>query len=125
MAAVIRTSLANDGVTISYSVLDGAGPAVVILHGWPGAAGNSFAPHMRLSPRKVVLIDQRGHGLSTRRPADTSRKAFVGDVVRVGDQSSDEALRPGTFIGTGGVNMTPALVWNLGYRLSPAAWGEG
>ncbi|KFF58486.1 hypothetical protein JF66_18230, partial [Cryobacterium sp. MLB-32] len=38
---------------------------------------------------------------------------------------ANEALTAGTFIGTGGVNMTPALVWNLGYRLSPAAWGRG
>ncbi|MDY7529244.1 MULTISPECIES: GNAT family N-acetyltransferase [unclassified Cryobacterium] len=46
-------------------------------------------------------------------------------AVRVGDPGSDDALRAGTFIGTGGVNMTPALVWNLGYRLSPATWGRG
>jgi RimJ/RimL family protein N-acetyltransferase len=46
-------------------------------------------------------------------------------AVRVGNRESDDALVPGTFIGTGGVNMTPALVWNLGYRLSPATWGRG
>jgi RimJ/RimL family protein N-acetyltransferase len=46
-------------------------------------------------------------------------------AVRVGDQGADEALTAGTFISTGGVNITPALVWNLGYRLSPAAWGRG
>jgi len=46
-------------------------------------------------------------------------------AVRVADQGADGALTAGTFIGTGGVNMTPALVWNLGYRLSPAAWGRG
>lgn len=46
-------------------------------------------------------------------------------AVRVGDQGADCALAVGTFIGTGGVNMTPALVWNLGYRLSPVAWGRG
>ena len=46
-------------------------------------------------------------------------------AVRVGDRGSDDALRAGTFVGTGGVNMTPAPVWNLGYRLSPATWGRG
>ena len=46
-------------------------------------------------------------------------------AVRVTDQGADDGLAAGTFIGTGGVNMTPALVWNLGYRLSPMAWGRG
>ncbi|TFD00139.1 alpha/beta hydrolase [Cryobacterium sinapicolor] len=83
MEAVIRTVSANDGVNISYSVFDGASPAVVILHGLAGSS-REFVPTARtLSGRKVVLIDQRGHGLSTRLPADTSREAFVGDVVRV------------------------------------------
>lgn len=31
----------------------------------------------------------------------------------------------GSFVGTGGVSMTPAGVWNLGYRLSPSWWGRG
>jgi hypothetical protein len=34
-------------------------------------------------------------------------------------------LTVGTFIGTGGMNMTPVHVWNLGYRLSPMSWGRG
>ena len=42
-------------------------------------------------------------------------------AVRVAVQGADDALAAGTFIGTGGVNMTAAHVWNLGYRLSPAA----
>lgn len=29
------------------------------------------------------------------------------------------------FLGVGGVDMTAAGVWNLGYRLAPAAWGNG
>jgi RimJ/RimL family protein N-acetyltransferase len=44
-------------------------------------------------------------------------------AVRVGCE--DEALALGTFIGTGGVNMTPVHAWNLGYRLSPMSWGRG
>ena len=31
-------------------------------------------------------MDQRGHGRSTRRPADVSRQAFVDDVIAVIDQ---------------------------------------
>ncbi len=30
-----------------------------------------------------------------------------------------------SFLGLGGVDMTGAGVWNLGYRLAPAAWGNG
>ncbi|ROP74935.1 GNAT family N-acetyltransferase [Curtobacterium sp. PhB115] len=30
-----------------------------------------------------------------------------------------------TFVGVGGVDMTAGGVWNLGYRLAPAAWGQG
>ncbi|WP_232331537.1 alpha/beta fold hydrolase [Agromyces laixinhei] len=33
----------------------------------------------------MLLVDQRGHGRSTRRPDDLSRAAFVGDVVVVMD----------------------------------------
>ena len=29
------------------------------------------------------------------------------------------------FLGVGGVDMTAAGVWNLGYRLAPWAWGHG
>jgi len=56
----------------------------------------------------------------------SSREHGIGQwALRVGVHGADEALAAGTFIGTGGANMTPALVWNLGYRLSPAAWGRG
>lgn len=29
------------------------------------------------------------------------------------------------FLGVGGVDMTAGGVWNLGYRLTPSAWGNG
>ncbi|MEN2737776.1 alpha/beta hydrolase [Microbacterium sp. X-17] len=78
-----RTVTVEDGTTIAYSVVDGTGPAVVLLHGLAGSS-REFVPTARaLSPRRVILIDQRGHGSSTRIPADTSRAAFVSDVVRV------------------------------------------
>jgi len=31
----------------------------------------------------------------------------------------------GSFVGLGGVDMTAAGVWNLGYRLAPDVWGRG
>lgn len=85
-----------DGVEISYTVFSGMEPAVVILHGLAGS-GREFLPTAQaLSGRKVVLVDQRGHGLSTRLPADTSREAFVRDVVAVIDR---EATVPVHLIG--------------------------
>ncbi len=39
---------------------------------------------------RVLLLDQRGHGRSTRRPDDVSREAYVADVVHV-----LESLLPG------------------------------
>ncbi|MBT2502553.1 GNAT family N-acetyltransferase [Curtobacterium sp. ISL-83] len=35
------------------------------------------------------------------------------------------SLADGVFLGVGGVDMTAGGVWNLGYRLAPAAWGNG
>jgi pimeloyl-ACP methyl ester carboxylesterase len=73
----------SDGSTILYSVFDGEDPAIVILHGLAGSS-REFVPTARaLAPRRVILIDQRGHGLSTRRPIDLTRAAFVEDVTSV------------------------------------------
>ncbi|MFE4469386.1 alpha/beta fold hydrolase [Leifsonia sp. NPDC056824] len=78
-----RTVEIDDATTISYSVFDGAEPAIVVLHGLAGSSREFVATARALASRKVILIDQRGHGFSTRIPADTSRAAFVSDVVRV------------------------------------------
>ena len=37
------------------------------------------------SDHRVIAVEQRGHGSSTRRPADVSRTAYVADVVAVLD----------------------------------------
>ena len=78
-----RTVTSDDGTVIAYSVFDGAQPAVVILHGLAGSSREFEATARALSGRMVVLIDQRGHGFSTSKPADTSRDAFVADAVGV------------------------------------------
>ena len=83
MDPVRREVISSGGVVISYSVYDGAEPAIVILHGLAGSSREFESTARALSGRKVILVDQRGHGFSTRRPADTSRRAFVDDVVRV------------------------------------------
>ncbi|WP_083508702.1 alpha/beta fold hydrolase [Arthrobacter alpinus] len=55
---------------------------MVVLHGLAGESGE-FAPTMAALAQqyRVVALDQRGHGRSTRRPFDVSRDAFVQDVV--------------------------------------------
>ncbi|WP_402463283.1 alpha/beta fold hydrolase [Isoptericola aurantiacus] len=70
-----------DGTTISYLDSGGAGSPVVVLHGLAGSSTELLPTAEALGGHRVVLVDQRGHGHSTRRPADTSREAFVGDVV--------------------------------------------
>lgn len=83
MRKIVRETTMDDGVSISYMVFQGADPAVVILHGLAGSSREFLPTAQALRGRRVVLIDQRGHGSSTRIPADTSRQAFVDDVVRV------------------------------------------
>lgn len=76
--------VASGGVTIRYRDTGGSRPPVVLLHGLAGSGQEFIATAEVLVPRhRVVLVDLRGHGDSTRRPRDLSRSAFVGDVVRV------------------------------------------
>ncbi|MFE5633575.1 alpha/beta fold hydrolase [Streptomyces sp. NPDC056543] len=67
---------------------DGSAPAVVLLHGLAGHAGewDATAVRLRAEGHRVVAVDQRGHGLSERLPQDTSRAAYVADAVAVIDQ---------------------------------------
>ncbi|MFC8273224.1 alpha/beta fold hydrolase [Streptomyces sp. NPDC057271] len=64
---------------------DGTSPAVVLLHGLAGHAGewDATAVRLRAEGHRVVAVDQRGHGLSERLPQDTSRAAYVADAVAV------------------------------------------
>ncbi|MDF8266080.1 alpha/beta fold hydrolase [Luteipulveratus flavus] len=65
---------------------DHGGPAVVLLHGLGGWYGEWTRTAAALAPRRqVVAFDQRGHGLSTTRPVETSRGAHAADVVAVLD----------------------------------------
>lgn len=65
----------------------GDGPPMVLLHGLAGSARELLPTADALTDRfRVLLVDQRGHGRSTRRSADLSRDAYVGDVVAVIEQ---------------------------------------
>lgn len=71
-------------VSIAVTDLGDDGPPVLLLHGLAGSSRElrPTADALKESHR-VLLVDQRGHGQSTRRPTDLSREAFVLDIVRV------------------------------------------
>ena len=77
----------RSGVDIATFDLGGTGPALILLHGLAGSSRELLPTAAALADRfRVLLIDQRGHGCSTRRPADVSREAFVADVVAVAEE---------------------------------------
>ena len=67
-------------------------PIVVLLHGLGGYALEWGATIEALRQDWCVIsVEQRGHGSSTRRPDDVSRRAYVEDVVAVLDDLQVDA----------------------------------
>lgn len=56
---------------------------MLLLHGLAGSARELQLTAATLKGHRVLLMDQRGHGRSTRRPSDLSREVFVDDVIAV------------------------------------------
>jgi pimeloyl-ACP methyl ester carboxylesterase len=71
------------GVSIAVTDLGSEGPVVVLLHGLAGSSRELLPTARALRGCRVILVDQRGHGESTRIPEDLSRDAFAGDVAAV------------------------------------------
>jgi len=72
----------RERVRLSCADYGGAGPAIMLLHGLCGHAGEWAETASRLSASyHVVAPEQRGHGRSERNPADASRKGFVDDAL--------------------------------------------
>lgn len=68
-------------VSIAVTDLGGDGPTVLLLHGLAGSSGELLPTgHALTDSFRVLLVDQRGHGLSTRRPTDLSREACVASL---------------------------------------------
>lgn len=84
------------GVLIRCYDTGGTGPVMVILHGLAGSAAEFFPTAAALPEFRIILMDQRGHGGSTRIPGDVSREAYVADVVRVVEEA---AAGPVTLVG--------------------------
>lgn len=77
-------TILREGVSLAVTDLGGNGPPLVLLHGLAGSSRELLLTADALANSfHVLLMDQRGHGRSTRRPGDVSRTAFVGDVVAV------------------------------------------
>jgi pimeloyl-ACP methyl ester carboxylesterase len=79
--------VANDGAGIWYADYGGQGASVLLLHGGLGHSGN-FAkqvPALRDAGYRVVAIDSRGHGHSTRDGRPYTYQLMAADVVAVMD----------------------------------------
>lgn len=87
------------GVELRCYDSGGGGPAVVILHGLAGSACEFFPTAAALPECRTVLVDQRGHGNSTRLPRDVSREAHVADVARVLEAVGPPAVLVGQSMG--------------------------
>ncbi len=76
----------NDGARIWYSSY-GAGPTVILLHGGLGHGGNWGAqvPALVAAGYRILLIDSRGHGRSTRDERPYTYELMATDVVAVMD----------------------------------------
>ncbi|MER6158429.1 alpha/beta hydrolase [Streptomyces sp. NPDC001868] len=78
-----------DGIRLAYrDHAPGRKPAarsLLLLHGLAGHLGewDDLLPLLLADGHRVVTYDGRGHGASTRRPADMSRAACVRDVLTV------------------------------------------
>lgn len=117
---------------LSVADTGGDGPPVLLLHGLAGSSRELMpTAHGLADTFRVLLLDQRGHGGSTRRPADLSRRAFVDDVIAV-----IERLAPGRPVSLVGQSMgahtaflvadaRPDLVERLVMLEGHAGAGEG
>ncbi|ABR60599.1 alpha/beta fold hydrolase [Sinorhizobium medicae] len=77
----------HDGARIWFSIY-GAGTPVLLLHGGLGHSGNwgyQLAPLLEAGHR-VVLVDSRGHGRSTRDKRPYSYELMASDVLAVMDR---------------------------------------
>ncbi|WP_286253086.1 alpha/beta fold hydrolase [Streptomyces graminofaciens] len=80
-----------DGVHLAYRdhtpppTLPASGRTLLLLHGLAGHMGewDDLLPALVADGHRVVMYDARGHGASTRTPADMTRAACVRDAVTV------------------------------------------
>lgn len=79
-----RYELERDGVSLSVLEFGGEGLPALLLHGLAGHAGEwSETAAWLTSKRRVLALDARGHGFSSRHPADVSPDAQIADAAFV------------------------------------------
>ena len=85
--ATVEGHVARDGARIWYATY-GAGPPVILLHGGLGHSGNwgYQVPVLVRAGRRVVLVDSRGHGRSTRDSRPYTYELMAADVLAVMDE---------------------------------------
>lgn len=85
-STAVESWLEHDGAQIGYATC-GDGPAVILLHGGLGHAGNwgYQVPALIDAGYTAVLIDSRGHGRSTRDNQPYSYHLMASDVLAVMD----------------------------------------
>ena len=96
-----RAEISRDGVRLSYLDNGADGPVVMLLHGLAGC-GDEFIPTAEaVGPGyRFILPDLRGHGASSRHPADLSRSAFTADIAAL-----IRHVSPGRALSLGGQSM--------------------
>lgn len=79
----------HDGALIWYASF-GSGPPIILLHGGLGHSGNwgNQVSALAAAGHRVVTIDSRGHGRSTRDDRPYSYEFMASDVVAVMDHLS-------------------------------------
>ena len=87
----------HEGVQLAVTDFRGSGPAVLLLHGLAGYAGEwAETAHGLADCARVVAFDARGHGASERHPEDVSRAAHIADARFVIDAMN---LAPAVVVG--------------------------
>ncbi|MHC1550148.1 alpha/beta fold hydrolase [Phyllobacterium sp. K27] len=85
-SATDKGSVENEGASIRYSTY-GSGSPVILLHGGLGHSGNwgYQVPALVGAGHRVILIDSRGHGRSTRDAKPYTYELMASDVLAVMD----------------------------------------
>jgi pimeloyl-ACP methyl ester carboxylesterase len=86
-AATRQGHVAHDGARIWHATY-GEGPPVVLLHGGLGHSGNwgNQVPALVEAGHRVIVVDSRGHGRSTRDDRPFSYDLMASDVAAVLDE---------------------------------------
>ncbi|MFC6703721.1 alpha/beta fold hydrolase [Flexivirga alba] len=108
IASAAWRTLARGLVELAYAETGAGDHPVILLHGLAGTAQEWSATLRALGDtHRIVALEQRGHGHSTRMPQDVTRAAYVADVVALIEQLGGG---PATLVGQSMGGHTAMLV---------------